>query len=195
MNECYGINRIPVIILWKLFFFSGQKSQKKNWVKIFCDTHTSHLYLSEVRYLWFIVIYRELLWMSSLYFLVNTCGFLWFQRGQMSLAKSKNTRKHKKPQVFRPLENRLNRAKYFLVVFLRGLRGLSVSVKSTFLQYCELMWFLVKIILVFLVDSEVILVISCGRIIHSVQIYLTSTSEISEFFILQTYWKMLGFQR
>ena len=149
MNECYGINRIPVIILWKLFFFPGQKSQKKNWVKIFCDTHTSHLYLSEVRYLWFIVIYRELLWMSSLYFLVNTCGFLWFQRGQMSLAKSKNTRKHKKPQVFHPLENRLNRAKYFLVVFLRGLRGLSVSVKSTFLQYCELMWFLVKIILVF----------------------------------------------
>ena len=132
-----------------IFFFRDKNLKKKLGENILWHSHTSHLYLSEVRYLWFIVIYRELMWMSSLYFLVNTCGFLWFQRGQMSLAKSKNTRNHKKPQVLLPLENRLNRAKYFLVVFLRGLRGLSVSVKSTFLQYCELLWFLVKIILVF----------------------------------------------
>ena len=144
-NKSYTCN-----YFMKIIFFSGTKiSKKKLGENILWHTHITHLYLSEVRYLWFIVIYRELLWMSSLYFLVNTCGFLWFQRGQMSLAKSKNTGNHKKPQVFRPLENRLNRAKYFLVVFLRGLRGLSVSVKSTFLQYCELMWFLVKIILVF----------------------------------------------
>ena len=140
----------------KIIFFSGTKiSKKKLGENILWHTHITSPLVSIFQKFdtcdlsWFIVIYRELLWMSSLYFLVNTCGFLWFQRGQMSRAKSKNTRKHKKPQVFLPLENRLNRAKYFLVVFLRGLRGLSVSVKSTFLQYCELMWFLVKIILVF----------------------------------------------
>ena len=71
--------------------------------------------------------------------IVLSCEYLWFP----VISKGSNVpgqiEKHKKPQVLHPLENRLNRAKYFLVVFLRGLRGLSVSVKSTFLQYCELL--------------------------------------------------------
>ena len=165
MNECYGINRIPVIILWKLFFFSGQKSQKKNWVKIFCDTHTSHLYLSEVRYLWFIVIYRELLWMSSLYFLVNTCGFLWFQRGQMSLAKSKNTRNHKKPQEIHFFFART--ARTFGVGQKHIFAILWINVISCENYSCVFLWIQRWFLWFLVVDSSIVLKLLAGDVLSS----------------------------
>ena len=117
-----------------IFFFGTKISKKKLGENILWHTHITSL-SSEVRYLWFIVIYRELLWMSSLYFswiLVVSCVFKGVKCPRPNRKTQETTRNHKK-----------------FTFFLRGLRGLSVSVKSTFLQYCELMWFLVKIILVF----------------------------------------------
>ena len=98
MNECYGINRIPVIILWKLFFFSGQKSQKKNWVKIFCDTHTSHLYLQKFDTCdlsWFIVNYCECRHCTFLWILVVSCDFKGVKCPWPNRKTQETTRNHK----------------------------------------------------------------------------------------------------
>ena len=137
-----------------IFFFGTKISKKKLGENILWHTHiTSLSFRSSI-----LVIYRDLSWITVNVVIVLSCEYLWFPVVSKGSNVPGQIEKHKKPQE-------TTRNSLFFCEDCEDFRCRSKAHFCNTVNYCDFLW---KLFLCFLVDSEVILVISCGRFIHSV---------------------------